>query len=201
MFYNWYDPATGAKLTHLAGQRRPGPPVPVQRRQRLAGHRAAASPRAPMPGAGRARPTRSASEMDFGCYYNGAEGSGRTRDAQEPWRPDPRRLLGRPAAGMLRSRATTAVTRRRLVHLPPLRRLQHRAADGVLPRHRRRARSRRALLRHCRTFPPTLRLVLDRDEADRRVAASTRASTSSRARCPTAAWTSCRPGAAACSRR
>ena len=59
MFYNWYDPHTGAKLRTWPenGTRRQA--VPVQRRQRLARHRAAAR-RARRPGAGQARPTRCA---------------------------------------------------------------------------------------------------------------------------------------------
>ena len=52
MFYNWYDEATGRGADHLARGRQPGLPVPVQRRQRLAGRRAdrgAATPTAPTP--------------------------------------------------------------------------------------------------------------------------------------------------------
>ena len=38
-FYNWYDPATLEKLTIWPENGRPGVPVPVERRQRLAGRR------------------------------------------------------------------------------------------------------------------------------------------------------------------
>ena len=48
MFYNWYDPATGAKLTTWPENGNPVYPFAVQRRQRLAGRRAARGrPRGP----------------------------------------------------------------------------------------------------------------------------------------------------------
>ena len=145
MFYNWYDPATLREAAHLARERQPGQAVPVQRRQRLAGHRAAAR-RARRAVAGRRRPTRSASDMDFGCYYNEAEGQGgQIRGGF--WDEDP----SDAAAG---HRRLLRHGHGRLVHRPPLRRLQHRAADRVLPRHRRPARSRRKhYFGTFRTFP------------------------------------------------
>ena len=118
-------------------------------------------------------------------------------------RPDPRRLLGRGPARARRGQGQLPRPRPgRLVHRPPLRRLQHRAPHRVLPRHRRGPDPARALLRHLPHLPQRqLRLVLDRDQAGRRVGRVPRCAGSSRARCPTAAWTSSRPGAAACSRR
>ena len=59
MFYNWYDPAHRREAAHLARERQRRQAVPLQRRQRLARHRAAAR-RARRAVAGRRRPTRSA---------------------------------------------------------------------------------------------------------------------------------------------
>ena len=69
MFYNWYDPATGAVLTRLARGRQHRLPVPVQCGQRLARRRAAWSSRARCRSCA-ARPTRCSTPMNFGFYYN-----------------------------------------------------------------------------------------------------------------------------------
>ena len=100
-----------------------------------------------------------------------------------------------------RSRATTPARARRLVHRPPLRRLQHRAPDRHLHRHRQGPDPAGALLRHLAHLPPTPATGAGRRPSRSGVTAPTWGQTSSRARYPTAAWTSSRPGAAACSRR
>ena len=132
MFYNWYDPATGEKLTDLARGRQHRPPVPVQRRQRLAGHRAADG----RPGravAGRARPTRSAGRWTSASTTTRPRGpGGQIRGGF--WDEPP---AGCSVAGQLPRPGPG-----RLLHLPPLRRVQHRAADGVATSASRPARSR-----------------------------------------------------------
>ena len=72
MFYNWYDPASGDEAGDLAGDRRPAEPVPLQRRQRVAGHRPAG--RGPGRRLGARGGGRRPLPMDFGYYYNEAEG-------------------------------------------------------------------------------------------------------------------------------
>ena len=161
MFYNWYDPATGEKLRTFPESGDPIKPFlsTVDNGWLATGLLLAA--RAEPSLAEKADAIRE--DMNFGCYYN---------EAERPGRPDPRRLLGRgPAA------TAAAVTgdycgmgHGRLVHRPPLRRLQHRAADRVVPRHRRRPDPGQALLRHVPDLPERqLRLGLDRDQAGRRV--------------------------------
>ena len=69
MFYNWYDEATGEKLTTWPVDGRRGLPVPVQRRQRLAGRRldgGAPTPTGPTPD----RAGRLLRRMNFKVYYN-----------------------------------------------------------------------------------------------------------------------------------
>ena len=168
MFYNWYDPATGAKLDDLpgGGDHRA---VRLQRRQRLARDRPAPD-RAGDPGAEARRPRRSARRWTSATTTTRPRASGRSPAATAAGRrPDPRRLLGRPAVRLL-GRGQLPRRRGRLLHLPPLRRLQHRAPHRLLPRHRRRPDPGQALLRHAAHLPADLRLVVDRDQADRRVA-------------------------------
>ena len=133
--------------------------------------------------AGRRRPTRSASR------WTSASTTTRRRELPAaPARSAAASGTTQPA-GLLRSPATTAAGHRRLLHLPPLRRLQHRAADRVVPRHRRRPDPGQALLRH-RAAPSRrqLRLVAGpRPEPVGCVARATSASTSSRAPTTTAA--------------
>ena len=143
MFYNWYD--AGDRRRSSPTSRTSGDPIKpflssVDNGWLATGLLLAAPRRAGARRRGRRDPR---SQMDFGCYYN--------PDGQ----PDPRRLLGRgPAASPHRWPATTAAwAQRRLVHRPPLRRVQHRAADGVLPRHRRGADPAEALLRHVPHLP------------------------------------------------
>ena len=96
MFYNWYDPATGEKLTTWPDERRPGQPVPLQRRQRLAGHRAAGR-RARRADAGR-EGRRDPQPDGLRLLLQRGAGASHRRPARR--RPDPRRLLGRgPDAG------------------------------------------------------------------------------------------------------
>ncbi len=68
MFYNWYDEATGKKLTSWPVNRRHRLPVPVQRRQRLAGRglHAGAERRSGQPSSAEValRP------MNFAAFYN-----------------------------------------------------------------------------------------------------------------------------------
>ena len=187
MFYNWYDPATGDKLTTWPANGRHRPPVRLQRRQRLAGDRAAGRRprrrrRSPT------RPTPSARRWTSASTTTRTPASRRT--AGRPGRrPDQRRLLGRAAAGLLAARATTASRHRAgLPHLPPLRRVQHRAADGVVPGHRGRPDPGQALLRDpCAPSRRQLRLHAGPRPSRPASGTATTASTSSRARCPTAA--------------
>ena len=114
----------------LAGGRQHRHPVPVQCGQRLARRRRCGSSRARCRSCA-ARPTGSCATMNFGFYFNPAAtppigARGLIRGGF--WDTAAARLLG--AAG------------RRLVHLQPLRHHGDRAADRHLPRHRRRARSR-----------------------------------------------------------
>ena len=78
--------------------------------------------------------------MDFGFYYDPRAG------------PDPRRRLARssrPAA------ASTTPAEERLLHVPPLRHAEHRAADRELHRRSRAARSRRRTTSRCGAPSPT----------------------------------------------
>ena len=188
MFYNWYDPATGEKLTAW-----PDDGDTVYPFLSSVDNGWLATGAAIVVDAGAvAAPTRRDAvldEMNFGFYYDPAR------------EPDPRRVLGRAAARLQRP-GQLPRRRDRLLHLPPLRRVQHRAADRQLPRHRRRADPAASTTSATwRTFPRQLRLVLGGAEAGRRVARATSASRSSRAPTATAACSSCRRGAAACSRR
>ena len=130
----------------LAGQRRRRPPVPVQRRQRLAGDRAAGRHR---PGARRwpSRRTR--------CWTRWTSATTTTRPrTRSAAASGSRTRHRRPAAGRgARQLPGRLRSQRRLVHRPPLRRVQHRAADGQLPRHRRPADPAEALLRHVPHLP------------------------------------------------
>ena len=108
----------GEKLTTLARRRQQGPPVPVQRRQRLARRRADHGP-ARRAQAARARRARSRPR------WTGASTTTR------------RRASCTAAPGRRPRRAgCSEPTGRRLLHLPPLRHAQHRAAHRLLPRHR-----------------------------------------------------------------
>ena len=125
--------------------------------------------------------------MDFGYYYDPAAGSFRRRS-------------GRPAGHPVHHRRQLPRRRpRRALHLPPLRRPQHRAAHRQLPWHRLRPGPATHYFPMSRTFPPTC----DWGWQEQQPAASpapTWASRCSRATTATAAWTSCPAGAGACSR-
>ena len=169
-----------------------GLPVPVQRRQRLAGRRADGRQR-PMPalrGPGRRAPGR-----------RWTSASTTTRRQRRRPRPDPRRLLGGPAGRSARCRATTAAARRSTTPATttalstPSRgspRYLGIAPGQIPPRH---------YFGTCRTFPATLRLVAGRSSSRSGVYRTYLGSGSSRAPTATAACSSCRPGAATCSRR
>ncbi len=185
-------PGHRRQAAHLPRVRRDDQAVPLLGRQRVAGHRAAAHrPRRAVAGQeGRPDPRGHGLRLLL------------QRAGERARRPDPRRLLGRGPARGRRRQGRLLRRRRRVVHRPPLRRVQHRAPDRVVPRHRRRPDPGPPLLRHLPDLPQRhLRLVLDRDQGGRLLGRAPRASASSRARCPTAACRSCRPGAAACSRR
>ena len=121
--------------------------VPLQRRQRLAGRSPDDGRRNAVPelAARGARPSEST--MDFGFYYD----------------PDDRPVAGRRldrAAARTALRTITAADRR-LLHVPPLRHAQHRAADRQLHRASHAARvPRDALLQDVAHVPRHLRLEL-----------------------------------------
>ena len=73
-FYNWYDPDTGREAARAGpadGNQRP--PVPLERRQRLARRRAHDGPARPSRSCA-SRRARSSREMDWGFYYDPAAG-------------------------------------------------------------------------------------------------------------------------------
>ena len=124
--------------------------------------------------------------MDFGFFYDEDAGARLTAD-----QPVGGQISGgfwvRPAPRLLAAGRPQAWHRPRLPDLPPLRRVQHRAADGVVPRHRRGpdpgasttgAPSARSTTTTATTPGP-------RPSRSARGRATT-ASRSSRARCPTA---------------
>ena len=106
--------------------------------------------------------------MDFSFYYDEGAGAKLTADQAVGgqisggfWDDQP--------AGRLAAPGPQAGHRPGLPDLPPLRRVQHRAADGVVPRHRRGTDPGQALLRSRPHVPQRqLRLRLDRDQAGRR---------------------------------
>ena len=135
----------GPREAHrLARERLRGLPFTVQRRQRLVRDRAAgcrgADPRWPT------RPTAIRADMDFAATTT-----------RRPRRSAVRSVVGsgtRTSATRCSSRADYyGMGAGRLVHRPPLRRLQHRAADGLLPRHRRGPDPAKHYFGTCRTFP------------------------------------------------
>ena len=132
MFYNWYDPATGAKLTTWPDSGDVVHPVPQHGRQRVAGGRPADRPR----GRADAWPPRRTSlyrSMDFAAFFNpeGAPGL--------PAGHEPRRLLGGCASGLQRRRADVQrIGRRGVLHLPPLRHDREREPHRDVSRHRER---------------------------------------------------------------
>ena len=142
MFYNWYDPATGAKLTTWPENGNPVYPFASSVDNGWLAIGLLVAARADKKVAHAADKIREA--MDFGYYYNPAEGVRKDpADTSTPvggqirggfWVEPPGDGVHDP--GQLRRRPRRG---RRLLHLPPLRRLQHRAADRVLPRHRVRA--------------------------------------------------------------
>ena len=157
MFYNWYDPSTGAKLTVWPDDGSIGPPVPVQRRQRLAGDRRCRSSSTRC----RRWPTRRTR-----CSTRWTSATTTT----------PRRTRSAAASGSTRrpaaaSRTTTAAARR--VHYT----CHHYGAFNTEPRMASYLgiAAEQIPQRHYfgtwRTFPPDrLRLALDRAARRRRVA-------------------------------
>ena len=135
------------------------------------------------------RPTRSARRWTSATTTTRPRASGRTRPT-----PPPRSAARSAAASGSSRRATapatprattaTAGRGRRLLHLPPLRGLQHRAPDRVLPGHRVRTDPPEATT--SARCGPSRRGVTGRGSRPSRPAsgASTSASTSSRARFP-----------------
>ena len=173
MFYNWYDPATGAKLTTWPENGNPVYPFASSVDNGWLATGLLVAARADKQGRPRRRPDPRGDGLRLLLQPRRGRPEGPGRHLHPGRRPDPRRLLGRAAGrrhlqhpGQLRRRPG----RGRLLHLPPLRRLQHRAADGVLPGHRGRPDPPAPLLRHRAHLPGHLRLVVDRDQADRRVA-------------------------------
>jgi len=134
-------PGDRRQAHHLAGGRQPRVPVPVHRRQRLARRRAGDGPQ------------RRAAARRAGGRAAGPDGLRRLL------RPGRRaaagRLLGRPAGHHLHLPGPW-----RPLHLPPLRRPQHRAADRQLPRDRLRAGAGHPLLQDVADLPRHLRLGL-----------------------------------------
>ncbi len=197
-FYNWYDPATLAEAHHLAGPT--GNPVYPFLSSVDNGWLASALimvanavPAAARPGVGAGhehglrlllRPERqagpSAGLIRGGFWLEGGDAA---------------------AIGRLPARRLLRHGRGRGLHRPPLRRLQHRAAHRLLHRHRPRPDPAGALLRPVAHVPRHLRLVVAGAEAGRRVAHLPRRRRV-RGRLPLRRpAASCRPGAAACSRR
>ena len=186
MFYNWYDPATGEKLTVWPNDGSTVHPFvsSVDNGWLATGLELVI---AEIPSL-RKQAHRVLDQMDFGYYYNPAEKKIRGGFWTEP----PPRLLGRrqlpwwPAG---------------LLHVPPLRGFQHRAEDGQLPGHRGAADPAGALLRHLADVPADLRLVLGRAAPGRALRDIPRsAGLRGHLRLPRACgW--CRPGVVRCSRR
>ena len=129
-FFNWYDPRDRRAADDLAGRRQPGLPVPLQRRQRLAGRGADHGPRAEPKLRRRARAIEAA--MDWGFSTTRVGQLTAARGPRSPATP------GQPEAA--RRPSTTP---------PPLRHAQHRAADHLLPGHRGGLDPARALLPAC----------------------------------------------------
>ena len=150
-----------SRSSHLARERQPGQAVPLQRRQRLAGHRAAAH-RARRAVAGR-RGRRDPQDMDFGCYYDEAEGQG-NQIRGGFWDEDPHETAPVTGnyCGWARTSGTPATTTARST---PSRGWRRTSASPP-------ARSRRSTTT-ARSAPSRrhLRLVLDRDQAGRGVEA------------------------------
>ena len=181
-------PGHGREAARLAGRRQHRLPVPLERRQRLA-RRGADDGRA-TPCRRRAREAEAIlADMDFGFYYDPAAGLIRGG------------VLGRAAARLQRARQLPRPRARRLLHVPPLRRAQHRAADRELHRHRLGPDPAHALLPHVAHVPEHVRLVVAGDAARGRDADLPRRR---RVRGPLPVprhAASSRAGAAACSRR
>ncbi len=184
-FYNWYDPATLEKLTIWPENGRHRLPVPVQRRQRLAGRGAADGRQrraaAPRPGLGAGH------EHGLRLLLRPA------RQGRGHRRPDPRRvldrLIDRAGCGRLPARRLLRHGRGRRLHRPPLRRVQHRAAHRLATSASPSARSRAEhYFGPWRTFPDTCDWSWH--GAASRSASGRRTSASTCSRAPTATTTS-----------
>ena len=138
MFYNWYDPATRREADA------PGPRTATRSTRSSPASTTAGWPPALLVAAAPSRRCARGGRRDPRRRWTSATTTTRPRASGRPGDPVGGQIRGGfwvedppdPAAvgpGQLLRHG-----RRRLVHLPPLRRLQHRAADGVLPRHRRR---------------------------------------------------------------
>ena len=165
MFYNWYDPATGAKLTTWPENGNPVYPFASSVDNGWLAIGLLVAARADHKVAHAADAIREA--MDFGYYYNPAEGV--RKDPADTTAPVGGQIRGGfwvepPGDGTCNTPGNygDGPARRRLLHLPPLRRLQHRAADRVLPGHRGRTDPPEALLRHAADLPAQVRLSWSR---------------------------------------
>ena len=146
-FYNWYDPQTGQKLTIWPND---GSTVSPFLSSVDNGWLAAALVMVANAVPERAAQARAIYDsMHFGYYYDPGAGL------------HPRRLLARSAAPVQHLRRGQG----RLLHVPPLRGAQHRAADRELHRDRHRRDPGDALLQDVAHVPGHLRLVVAGDEA------------------------------------
>ena len=187
MFYNWYDPATGAKLTTWPVD---GSPVYPFLSSVDNGWMAAAllmvSNAVPQL---RDQARALLAPMDFGYYYDPAAGLLRGGFWVDP-----------PGTAVHHRRQLPRRRPRRALHLPPLRRAQHRAAHRQLPWHRLRPGPGQPLLHDVRAPSRRPATGAGRSSSRRASPGPTWASRCSRATTATAAWTSCPAGAGACSR-
>ena len=194
MFYNWYDPTTGDEAHHLAGGRQHRLPVPVQCGQRLAGDRADGGRAAPSPGCAAGRRALRADGLRLLLRPDA--------DGRRPAAAHPRRVLGRAARPDCSPSSTTTATAARTSATPATTTARSTPSRASPPTSASPpARSRPSTT--SRRGAPSRRPATARwPRASRSASGSTYLGVPVfEGAYPTAASTSCRPGAGACSRR
>ena len=182
MFYNWYDPATGAKLRDLARERQHRSSRSCPASTTAGWPPACCSSPAPTPSLADAGRPRSARPMDFGYYYNAAENAPGGQIRGGFWVEDPHEAAagqGQLPRPWHRTSGTPATTTAPSTPSPGWRRYLGIAA-GQIPREHYFGTYRTFPNDNCDWSWTETKPVGDVDRA-------TSASASSRARCPTAA--------------